>query len=482
MITLPRIALAAGHSVLIPSNLKERFANSCLRLLSTSDCPRKWNKLSPLFNYLSTQQTVVNSVGLSPFRDKLEKEVEQTGQGSAPVDISDKLRRLGLVTKFLDGLGELTARTQELDELHSLAVEEADPELLTECEDMLEDLEAEIRERQITECMRTDGAEGGIAGRLGSLMGSRGTGHFSHHTQQSHRQSESEYEYESESESEYESESVSCVNNSDCFLQIQVGAGGDDACEWVAMLRSMYYGWCAEHGYSVEIVEEAGGDNSVGLRGVTMKISSNCEGQYPYGWLRAEAGVHRLVRISPFDPLKKRHTSFAMVLLYPDCSRNADLMAEEQLRPEHFEVQTFRSSGPGGQSVNTTDSAVRIVHRSSGLSAVCQNERSQAMNKKAALALLRAKVLRQLQTEAARTRRDSIIGNDSPNSFGGGHVRSVVLHPYALAKDHRTGWERTSMGEVEAYLSGRGDTLQTALERLLFWRTGAGPGEDSWER
>ena len=197
------------------------------------------------------------------------------------------------------------------------------------------------------------------------------------------------------------------LNSQNCFMQIQAGAGGDDACSWVAMLRNMYMSWCSNNDCEVSIVDESPNDNVRGYRSTTLKISgtpyadesSLFGGKYPYGWLGGEAGVHRLVRISPFDPTGKRHTSFGMVSIYPNSSSisegNCSLWStvNASLAPENIRIDTFRSSGPGGQSVNKTDSAVRITHLATGITVACQKERSQLQNKNIALSLLKAKLM-----------------------------------------------------------------------------------------
>lgn len=462
---------------------------------SNAQRPPKWNKMHSVTEYLTLQQNAIDAVGFVKHRDKLQEEIQNHQSNdsyNSSGSLSTLIRQVGIMSKFLDGLSELFVRSQELQEIYSLALEEDDTEMLSECVYMLTELEADVRRRQIVECMRAVSA--GASASVGDSDSSSDS--FSNSSSDSSsRTSSSHCSYlrslmsdgnnsNSHSSISHSDGTISRnISESDCFLHIQVGAGGDDACEWVEMLHSMYCGWCAEHGYRTEPVEEVRGDNSVGLRSVTMRVSSQSSGcsssgdtgyqqqspMFPYGWLHSEAGVHRLVRISPFDSHKRRHTSFAMVLIYPDYSDAVDAATAECLRPDQFVIETFRSSGPGGQSVNKTDSAVRITHRSTGLTVTCQNERSQAQNKKIAMSLLQSKIRRQLQTQSKETQKGSVIGNETVNSFGGGHVRSVVLHPYVLAKDHRTGWECCGQSLVQEYLSGRGDTLQSALEAHLFW-------------
>jgi len=234
------------------------------------------------------------------------------------------------------------------------------------------------------------------------------------------------------------------------IVSINSGAGGTESCDWAAMLFRMYVRWAEDHGHKCEIIDQLSGDEA-GIKSVTFLI----KGTYTYGYLKAESGVHRLVRISPFDSNKRRHTSFASIDVIPDVDKNINIeISESDLR-----IDTYRSSGAGGQHVNVTDSAVRITHVPSGIVAQCQKERSQHKNKATAMKLLKGKLYelkkREQEEEALQHR------GDKKKIEWGSQIRSYVLHPYKMVKDHRTE-EQTSNAErvldgdidifIEAYL------------------------------
>ncbi len=223
----------------------------------------------------------------------------------------------------------------------------------------------------------------------------------------------------------------------DCILSIHPGAGGLDAQEWAEMLMRMYLRWAERSGLKTEILDMLPGDEA-GVKSVAISI----KGENAYGFLTAERGVHRLVRVSPFDSSGRRHTSFASVDVLPDLEAEDDV----DIRDEDLRVDTFRASGAGGQHVNKTDSAVRITHLPTGVVVSCQNERSQHKNRAAAMKILRAR-LRQLQQEQRRDELDEIRGERQEIAFGN-QIRSYVFHPYTMVKDHRTGIERGSIGAV----------------------------------
>jgi len=229
----------------------------------------------------------------------------------------------------------------------------------------------------------------------------------------------------------------------DAILSIHAGAGGTDAMDWVEMLLRMYLRWAQSHGYRTEVLDSMEGEET-GLKSVTVEIA----GPYAYGYLKAEAGTHRLVRLSPFDAAHRRHTSFAKVEVLPDIEDEITIV----IRPEDLEIDTYRSTGAGGQHVNKTDSAVRIRHIPTGIVVTCQNERSQIQNREVALRILRARLyeleLREREKEQARLK-----GVHVEADFGT-QIRSVVIHPYTLVKDHRTGYETS---DTTAYLSGEID-------------------------
>lgn len=248
-----------------------------------------------------------------------------------------------------------------------------------------------------------------------------------------------------------------------CYLQINPGAGGTDSCDWVRMLAKMYVQWSSSSTLSTNlkaiILDETKENNKDSqLSKMTLKVT----GDFAYGICQYEAGVHRLVRISPFDTAEKRHTSFAQVLVYPeyDCVVN-DNKYNDILQEKDLKVDTFKSSGAGGQSVNTTDSAVRITHLPTGTVICCQNERSQHQNKSTALALLKSKLIALEKEKEKSLRLESTVGGTSgDNRFGGSHIRTVVLHPYRLVKDHRSGLQ---CEDTEGYLVGRSDFADRSL-------------------
>ncbi len=219
------------------------------------------------------------------------------------------------------------------------------------------------------------------------------------------------------------------------FLNINSGAGGTESQDWAHMLLRMYRRWCDKKGFTNEVVELSAGEEA-GIKSATILV----KGQYAYGLLRAEVGVHRLVRISPFDSNKRRHTSFASVYVYPEVDDDVEIEVKET----DIRVDVFRSGGSGGQGVNTTDSAVRITHYPSGLVVVCQNERSQIKNRGTAMKVLKARLYeRYLEEERAK---QAVVEAGKKAVEWGSQIRSYVLHPYKMAKDHRTG-EVTSSAE-----------------------------------
>jgi peptide chain release factor 2 len=222
------------------------------------------------------------------------------------------------------------------------------------------------------------------------------------------------------------------------FLSINAGAGGTESCDWVQMLARMYQRWAEEHDYRVKTTDILYGEDA-GVKNITIFI----EGEYAYGYLRAERGVHRLVRISPFDSNKRRHTSFASVDIVPEVEEDLDVAIEDK----DLRIDVYRSKGAGGQSVNTTDSAVRITHVPTGLVAQCQNERSQHQNKQTAMKILKASLF-ELQQQKKDEELQKQYGGEKKKIEWGSQIRSYVLHPYNLVKDHRTGQETGDTGKV----------------------------------
>lgn len=226
----------------------------------------------------------------------------------------------------------------------------------------------------------------------------------------------------------------------DCFIDINAGAGGTDSCDFVLMLVRMYQKFCLNNGFDVEIVSCIDGDEA-GIKSVTIKVS----GDYAYGWLKPEIGIHRLVRISPFNANAKRQTSFASVWVYPLISENIEIeILEKDLR-----IDTYRASGAGGQHVNKTDSAVRITHIPTNTVVQCQSDRSQIRNRATALNLLKAK-LYELEIKKKKSENDILESSKKDNSWGN-QIRSYVLHPYQMVKDLRTSKET---GDVQKFLDG----------------------------
>ncbi len=243
---------------------------------------------------------------------------------------------------------------------------------------------------------------------------------------------------------------------SDAIMTVHAGAGGLDSQDWAEMLYRMYMRWAEDRGYSIKLIDELP-DQEAGIKSVTISIN----GDYAYGYLKGEQGVHRLVRISPFDSAKRRHTSFASVEVMPVLPDSVEV----EIRPEDLKMDTFRSSGAGGQYVNMTDSAVRITHIPSGIIVSCQTERSQHMNRATAMQVLRSKLFE----KTMRERQDQIdnIQGEKRTIAWGSQIRSYTLQPFQLIKDHRSGCE---IGNVQSVLDGDLDEL--IMSFLRFQKTG----------
>lgn len=226
------------------------------------------------------------------------------------------------------------------------------------------------------------------------------------------------------------------MDANDCYLDIQSGSGGTEAQDWAEMLLRMYLRWCEAHGFKADVIEASAG-NVAGIKSATIHV----KGDYAFGWLRTETGVHRLVRKSPFDSNNGRHTSFSAVFVSPEIDDNIDI----EINPADLRIDTYRSSGAGGQHVNTTDSAVRITHAPTGIVVACQNERSQHANKDTAMKMLRAKLYeREMQSRMAKQQ----ALEDSKSDIGwGSQIRSYVLDD-ARIKDLRTGIETSNTTAV----------------------------------
>ena len=240
-------------------------------------------------------------------------------------------------------------------------------------------------------------------------------------------------------------------DSGDAVVTIHSGTGGTDAQDWTEILLRMYLRWAGDRGFTTELVEASPGEEA-GLKSATFTVS----GENAYGILKAERGVHRLVRLSPFDQAHRRHTSFAQVIVSPLVADTVDVDIDET----ELRIDTYRSSGAGGQHVNKTDSAVRITHIPTGIVVQCQNERSQLSNKQTAMRILRS---RMLEVEQERREAELAAERGAAQDIGfGSQIRSYVLHPYQLVKDHRTGFEE---GNAQAVLDGRLDELIHAYLR-----------------
>ena len=297
-----------------------------------------------------------------------------------------------LYEDLINSYEKSTLQFKDLDDLYKLAIEEKNSEIQTEVYQKLKELRAKVKENEIKCFLSND---------LDSL---------------------------------------------DCYLEIHAGAGGTESQDWADMLRRMYIKWSDSKGFKFQIVSEHKGDEA-GIKSSTIKI----EGNYIFGWLKKESGIHRLVRISPFDSGSRRHTSFASVWIYPVIDENINIeIFEKDLR-----IDTYRSSGAGGQHVNTTDSAVRITHLPTKIVVQCQNERSQHKNKETCMNMLRAR-LYDYQIKKKEEQNQSTEATKS--EIGWGHqIRSYILQPYRLVKDNRTNHESPNPdkildGEIDEFL------------------------------
>lgn len=242
-------------------------------------------------------------------------------------------------------------------------------------------------------------------------------------------------------------------DGNNAIVTIHSGAGGTEACDWADMLYRMYTRWCNLRNYKVKELDFMPGE-SVGVKSVTFLV----EGKRAYGYLKSEKGVHRLVRISPFDANKKRHTSFASVEVMPEVDESVDVTID----PSDLRIDTYRSSGAGGQHVNMTDSAVRITHLPTGIVVTCQKERSQLQNRETAMKFLRSKLLEVEMTKQEEKMRE-IQGEQSEIGWGS-QIRSYVFQPYTMAKDHRT---QTEIGNIRAVMDGEIDEF---INSYLRWK------------
>tara|TARA_Y100000590_G_scaffold252387_1_gene283362 strand:+ start:442 stop:1221 length:780 start_codon:yes stop_codon:yes gene_type:complete len=240
------------------------------------------------------------------------------------------------------------------------------------------------------------------------------------------------------------------ADQNNAFIEIHAGAGGTESQDWAEMLQRMYVRWAESKTFNITLLQESKGDEA-GIKSSTLKISGN----YCYGWLKRESGIHRLVRISPFDSNKRRHTSFASVWVYPE----VDEKIEIEINSSDLRVDTYRASGAGGQHVNKTDSAVRLTHLPTGIVVQCQSDRSQHKNKSHAIAMLKSRIY---ELELQKRKNEENKKNSEKKEIGwGNQIRSYVLHPYKLIKDLRTNFESSNVKDI---LDGKIDQF---LEKSL---------------
>ena len=234
-------------------------------------------------------------------------------------------------------------------------------------------------------------------------------------------------------------------DKNDCYVSIHAGAGGTEAADWAGILQRMYFKWAEQKKFSIDILSMNEAEEA-GIRSVQFLV----KGSFAYGYLQSETGVHRLVRISPFDANARRHTSFASVFVWPDVDDNIEIVVKD----EDLKTDTYRASGAGGQHVNKTNSAVRITHVPTGIVVQCQNQRSQHANRNQAMKMLKA-ALYNKEEEKRRKEKETLESSKKANEWGS-QIRSYILHPYQMVKDHRTGWEA---GDPSAVLNGRLDSF-----------------------
>jgi len=243
----------------------------------------------------------------------------------------------------------------------------------------------------------------------------------------------------------------------DAILAIHSGAGGVDAQDWAEMLERMYLRWMEQNGYKADVLERSDGDEA-GIKSVTVSV----KGEYAYGYLQSEQGVHRLVRLSPFDSASRRHTSFAKVELWPDIQDDIDI----EIHEKDLRIDTYRASGAGGQHVQKNDTAVRITHEPTGIVVQCQNQRSQAQNRDRAMQILKARLF-EMERQKQEAELAALKGENIDAGWGN-QIRSYVLHPYQMVKDHRTNYE---VGNTSAVLDGRLNDFMDAYLRAKINQT-----------
>jgi peptide chain release factor 2 len=329
----------------------------------------------------------------------LEKEIAKDNFWNQPDQARVLLKERGKILNILEEWEQVRSKLEEAEILHGLAVEEADQESLQEVEKQFKEIEKEISRMEFNKLLSGEND----------------------------------------------------INNA--IVAIHAGAGGTEAQDWVEMLLRMYLRWAETRGYRTEVIDLLPGDEA-GIKSVTFTV----EGKYAYGYLRSETGIHRLVRISPFDAGGRRHTSFASVFVYPEVED--DILIE--INENDVRVDTFRASGAGGQHVNKTSSAIRLTHLPTGIVVQCQNEKSQHRNKDMAFKVLKSR-LYELEMEKKEEKKRELHEGQSDIAWGS-QIRSYVLAPYRLVKDHRT---QIEIGNVDSVLDGNIDPF---IEAFLWSR------------
>ena len=302
------------------------------------------------------------------------------------------MREKNRLDRLIGGVKDMEAELEEAIELIAMGIEEGDDDIVTEAEASLTALEAEAARRQLESLLSGD------------------------------------------------------ADGNDCFVEINAGAGGTEAQDWAEMMQRMYARWGEQKGYKIEYIEESAGEEA-GIKSVTMRFN----GDNAYGWLKTESGVHRLVRISPYDSSARRHTSFASVWVYPV----VDDAIEVEIEEKDLRIDTYRASGAGGQHVNKTDSAIRITHLPTNIVVQCQNDRSQHRNRATAFNMLKARLY---ELELQRREEEASVSAAGKTDIGwGNQIRSYVLHPYQMVKDLRTQVEKGNAqgvldGDIDAFI------------------------------
>lgn len=330
---------------------------------------------------------------------KLEKETERTDFWDDQKEANKIIKKMNSIKKRIEPWIEFYKEIEDIETLYELSVEEDASEYENEINETLENLKKKMDELELMELLSDDN------------------------------------------------------DRCNAIVNIHPGAGGTEACDWAAMLYRMYTRWAESKSYGIEILDWLDGDEA-GIKNVTFLV----KGENTYGYLKYESGIHRLVRISPFDSNARRHTSFASIYVTPDIEDDVDI----DINPSDLRIDTYRASGAGGQHVNKTDSAVRITHEPTGIVVQCQNERSQHKNKSIAMKVLKARLYDHYKKE-----QDSLREKDNPEKKDiawGSQIRSYVFQPYTMVKDHRT---NTEIGNIQAVMDGNIDKFLDKELRML---------------